>query len=224
MCKRFSFQTNAVLATLLCFICSTAVQAELPDPISLWRFEEGKGKTAVDTGPGGFHGTLVGDVAFVEDDERGSVLEFGTKESFVDTNAWITDMGNADFSMAAWIQTSKAGTAIVGKSNGDRNWSFHEKQFYLSAGTEQGQPVAGGVHFYGAPENTGQLYVQVNNGAKVTYDGSADAMTTPEWTQWNIDLASLGVNLQSVTQLSIGVQGGSGMVLIDDILLYHNAP
>jgi len=76
------------------------------------------------------------------------------------------------------------------------------------------------LYFYGAPENTGLLYVQVNNGTKVTYDGSADAMTTADWTQWNIDLASLGVNLQSVTQLSIGAQGGSGMVLIDDILLY----
>ena len=76
------------------------------------------------------------------------------------------------------------------------------------------------LYFYGGPENTGQLYVQANNGTKVNFNGSADAMTTEGWTQWNIDLASLGVNLQSVTQLSIGVQGGSGMVLIDDILLY----
>ncbi|MCP4453172.1 MAG: hypothetical protein GY809_17055, partial [Planctomycetes bacterium] len=75
------------------------------------------------------------------------------------------------------------------------------------------------LYFYGAPDNTGQLFVQVNNGPKVTYDGSADAMATEAWTQWNIDLASLGINLQSVTQMSIGVQGGSGMVLIDDILL-----
>ncbi len=80
------------------------------------------------------------------------------------------------------------------------------------------------LYFYGAPENTGQLYVQVNNGTQVMYDGSADAMSTPYWTQWNIDLVSLGANLQAVTQLSIGVQGGSGLVIIDDIRLYKEAP
>ncbi|MCP4453809.1 MAG: hypothetical protein GY809_20295, partial [Planctomycetes bacterium] len=117
MSKHSRSRTNMVLAALICCICSAAVQAELPDPVSLWRFEEGTGQSAADTGTGGFHGTLVGNVIFVEDEERGSVLEFGTNESFVDTNAWITDVGDADFSMAAWIQTSQDGAPIVGKSN-----------------------------------------------------------------------------------------------------------
>jgi len=80
------------------------------------------------------------------------------------------------------------------------------------------------LYFYGAPENTGQLYIQINKGTKINYDGSASAITTDVWTQWNIDLTSLGADSQNVTQFSIGVQGGSGMVLIDDILLYRNAP
>jgi hypothetical protein len=80
------------------------------------------------------------------------------------------------------------------------------------------------LYFYGAPDNTGQLFVQVDSGPMITYEGSAGDMAAEVWTPWHIDLASLGVNLQSVTQLSIGVQGGSGMVLIDDILLYRNAP
>ncbi|MCF7975349.1 MAG: discoidin domain-containing protein [Phycisphaerae bacterium] len=80
------------------------------------------------------------------------------------------------------------------------------------------------LYLYGDPGNTGQPFVQVNNGAKVSYDGPASAMTTDAWTQWHVDLASLGANLQNVTQLSIGVQGGSGMILIDDIRLYRNAP
>ncbi len=80
------------------------------------------------------------------------------------------------------------------------------------------------VHFFGNPGNTGQLYVEVNKGAKVPYDGPAGAMTKPYWTQWNIDLSSLAGNLQAVTQLSLGVQGGSGVVYIDDILLYKDAP
>ncbi len=178
MFKHLDFQTHTVLATVLLIICSPAVQAKLPDPISIWRFEEGSGRTAVDTAAGGHHGALVGDVFFMQDEDRGSVLEFGTRESYVDTHAWITDMGNADFSMAAWIRTSQNGAAIVGKSNGDRDWSFHEKQFYLSAGTEQGTPVAGGVHFYG--NQAGEIWgaTGVDNSAWhhvcVTWDNDTD--------------------------------------------------
>ena len=81
------------------------------------------------------------------------------------------------------------------------------------------------LNFYGNPENTGQLYIKINN-AKVVFDGPANATKTPYWTQWNIDLSSLGTNLQSVTTLAIGVDGAnaSGVLLIDDIQLYREAP
>ncbi|NQV34879.1 MAG: hypothetical protein HQ515_19450, partial [Phycisphaeraceae bacterium] len=81
------------------------------------------------------------------------------------------------------------------------------------------------LSFYGDPENAGQLYVKINS-AKVVYDGPENAMKTPYWTQWNIDLSSLGTNLQSVTTLAIGVDGSNatGMLLIDDIQLYREAP
>ena len=52
----------------------------------------------------------------------------------------------------------------------------------------------------------------------------AGDMAAEAWTSWSIDLSSLGGDSQRVTQLSLGVQGGSGMVLIDDILLYRNTP
>ena len=39
-----------------------------------------------------------------------------------------------------------------------------------------------------------------------------------------VDLASLGINLSSVTSVTIGVEGGSGLIYIDDIRLYKNAP
>ena len=166
------------LGSMICLVCVTAAKAQLPKPASMWRFEEGSGKTTVDAGTGGHRGTLVGNVVFVNDSERGSVLEFGAGESYIETNAWITEMGTADFSIAAWIQTREDGVAILGKSNGDRTWSFHEKQFYLSAGTEQGQPVAGGVHFYG--NQAGEIWgkTAVNDGmwhhVCVTWDNDTD--------------------------------------------------
>ncbi len=78
------------------------------------------------------------------------------------------------------------------------------------------------VHFRGAIDNgSGQLYAMVND-AKVMYPG---VLRSPVWKQWNIDLASLGTNLRSVTSLSLGVDGsGSGLLLVDDIRLYRVAP
>lgn len=81
------------------------------------------------------------------------------------------------------------------------------------------------LHFSGSPGNAaGQLYVKVN-GAQATYTGDPIAFTRPLWTQWNIDLASLGVDLASVNSVTIGVSGaGSGKLFIDDIRLYRSAP
>ncbi len=75
------------------------------------------------------------------------------------------------------------------------------------------------VHFRGTPGNVGQLYAKIN-GTKVPYDGDPADIATVKWIAWDIDLASVGVNLTKVTTLTIGVEGGqSGIVYIDDIWL-----
>jgi hypothetical protein len=70
---------------------------------------------------------------------------------------------------------------------------------------------------YGQENNSGQLYIKVNN-SKVLYEGD---ITAAQWQKWDIDLTPLD-GLQNVTTLAIGVDGGSaaGMVYIDDIRLY----
>ncbi|NQV31266.1 MAG: discoidin domain-containing protein, partial [Phycisphaeraceae bacterium] len=79
-----------------------------------------------------------------------------------------------------------------------------------------------GLSFFGHESNGGQLYLEIN-GVKVAYDLDADAIKQAEWHFWAIDLASVGVNLQAVTSLSIGIEGaGSGVVDVDDIALYSN--
>ncbi len=84
--------------------------------------------------------------------------------------------------------------------------------------------------FHGNSDNAPaeQMYVKIND-ARVTYPGDAADITRAVWKQWNIDLAALGIDLSNVTRMSIGFErtggiGGSGMVLIDDILLYRSAP
>ncbi|MCF7974639.1 MAG: discoidin domain-containing protein [Phycisphaerae bacterium] len=80
------------------------------------------------------------------------------------------------------------------------------------------------ISFYGDPNNTGTtVYAQIN-GKKVTYENSAD-LKVADWHVWSIDLASLGTNVSAITSLSIGVEGvGAGMILVDDITLYREAP
>ncbi len=78
--------------------------------------------------------------------------------------------------------------------------------------------------FYGSADNSGRLYVKINN-TKVTYDGDADDIAKAQWQPWNIDLSTIGGNLSSVRTLSLGVEGvGQGLVFIDDLRLYAETP
>jgi len=73
--------------------------------------------------------------------------------------------------------------------------------------------------FSGDPANTGtDLYVKINN-TKVSYDGPADSLTVKTWQMWYIDLQGLGANLSNVSQLTIGLGSGQGMIFVDDIML-----
>jgi Concanavalin A-like lectin/glucanases superfamily/NedA-like, galactose-binding domain len=74
------------------------------------------------------------------------------------------------------------------------------------------------LSFYGAPDNTGQLYVKIND-TKVAYDGDAADIANAAWQVWTIDLSTVGGNLSSVTSLTIGIEGAGavGVVYIDDI-------
>ncbi len=70
----------------------------------------------------------------------------------------------------------------------------------------------------------GELYLKIN-GSKVVFGGGAEAIAKPWWSQWNVDLASVGGNLQAVKTLTLGVSGGSGkgVLYVDDIRLYRAA-
>jgi hypothetical protein len=88
-----------------------------------------------------------------------------------------------------------------------------------------GSPSVLTLWFYGNSDNdiTERMYIELN-GVKKVYSGDAADIAESLWTQWNIELASFGINLSYVTTLTIGfertgVTGGSGTVLIDDISL-----
>jgi hypothetical protein len=75
------------------------------------------------------------------------------------------------------------------------------------------------LYFYGSSTNTaGQLYVKVNN-TKFEYKGSAADIQTDQWFPFTVNLAGV----TTVNTLTIGVAGGTGMLLVDDIRLYPQA-
>ncbi|MBM4029586.1 MAG: hypothetical protein FJ280_29935, partial [Planctomycetes bacterium] len=81
------------------------------------------------------------------------------------------------------------------------------------------------LHFRGAADNTGQLYVKINN-TKVLYPGEAANLAKTLWQTWSIDLSPVGTGLRSVRSLTIGIEGANakGILYFDDIRLYPQAP
>jgi hypothetical protein len=79
------------------------------------------------------------------------------------------------------------------------------------------------VTFRGAPGNAaGKLYLKVN-GVKVSYSDDTK-LTRQVLQQWNIDLASLGVDLKNIQSLKVGVDSqGTGTASLDDLRLFRVA-
>ena len=176
---------------------------------------------------------------------EGDIWSFSTQPFIVvdDFESYTDDMDAQATIFDTWLDGYTNGT---GSTVGHLNAPFAEQTIVRSG--RQSMPLfyegdsradftiddaqdwtAGGaatlvLYFRGDLDNgDGQLYVTIN-GAKVSYDGGLAGLSAPLWKQWNIDLASVGVNLQRVTELSIGVDGsGSGVVYIDDIRLYRVA-
>ena len=76
------------------------------------------------------------------------------------------------------------------------------------------------LYFHGAPDNGGQLYVKINN----TKISDNTDLSIPKWNQMNIDLT--GLTVDNVTSITVGVDGAgvSGVLLVDNIRLYADAP
>jgi len=99
-----------------------------------------------------------------------------------------------------------------------------QREFAVAQDWTVGQAQTLSIAFRGQAGNSGTLYAKVN-GIKKVYPRDSDNLALKQWQVWNIDLSSLGTNLESVTTLAIGVEGSgaAGMLLIDDIILHPEA-
>jgi hypothetical protein len=111
---------------------------------------------------------------------------------------------------------SKKSLPFYFSGNSETTRTFAEAQDWTQSGVGSLS-----LWFYGNPANTAsQMYAKINS-LKVLYDGNPADLQMAGWQVWSIDLTSLNANLQRVTSLTLGVEGGnaSGMLLFDDITL-----
>ncbi len=160
----------------------------------------------------------------VVDDFESYTDDVEAGEAIFDTwlDGWINDTGStvgymvAPFADQTVVYTGRQSMPLFYEGNSRADLAMDAQDWTAGGATTLV------LFFRGAADNgAGQLYVTIND-AKVTYPG---VLTSPVWRQWNIDLASIGTNLANVRTFSIGVDGsGSGLLRIDDIRLYREAP
>jgi len=143
----------------------------------------------------------------------------------VPTNGSIVGYEAPPFCEQTIVHSDKQSMPLSYDNTGAAAYSEAELTLSPSQNWTQAGAATFVLYFHGTEGNTGQLYVKVN-GSKVVYNGDAGDIAKAEWQQWNIDLASLGIDLQNVMKLSIGIDGNgaSGTLYIDNIRLYRSAP
>jgi len=143
----------------------------------------------------------------------------------IPTNGSLVGYENAPFCERTIVHGDNQSMPFFYGNTGTAVYSEAERTFAATQNWTAAGATTLVLYFYGTEGNTGQLYVKVN-GSKVVYGGDAADIAKQQWTQWSIDLASLGVDLQNITKLSIGIDdiSASGTLYVDDIRLYRLAP
>ncbi|MHC4173198.1 MAG: sugar-binding protein [Planctomycetota bacterium] len=143
----------------------------------------------------------------------------------VPTNGSLVGYENPPFCERTIVHSGKQSMPLAYSNTAGAAYSEAERTFAVVQNWTQAGAATLVLYFHGTEGNTGQLYVKVN-GSKVVYGGDVGDIAKPQWNQWSIDLASLGVNLQNVTKLSIGIDGNGtgGTLYLDDIGLLRAAP
>lgn len=66
--------------------------------------------------------------------QAGAALNFDGADDYIDTQADITELGQADFTIEAWIRSTSNDRSIVVYNDADNVWEIGEKSFYLDPG------------------------------------------------------------------------------------------
>ena len=171
----------------------------------------------------------------VDDFESYNDIPTGQEGSNLVYDTWMDGLTNSSKggSQIGYFEGSSLETGIVhggnqsvplfydNTSSGLSEVTANTSDLPIGGNWSTGSPQTLVLWIHGDLANTAadRLYAKIGN-SKVTFDGD---LSVSLWKQWNIDLA--GMNLNNVTTLSIGIEGsGSGMIFLDDFMLYRIAP
>jgi NedA-like, galactose-binding domain len=183
-----------------------------------WKVDEVNEVEAISVWEGGVWSFTTQEFLVVDDFESYNDEDNVIYETWVD--GWVNETG----STVGYLSAPFAEQTIVNSGGQSMPLSYDNAGVATAeAELDLGQNwTANGVkslslYFYGDPDNTGQLYVKIDN-AKIPFDGD---ITTAAWQLFTIDLSTVG-NVSNVNSLVIGIEGAgaTGVVYIDDIRLY----
>jgi len=231
-------------AEALALVDTVSVNSVTPGVLDLgttyyWRVDEVNEADAITTWEGDFWSFVTQEYLVVDDFESYNDEDNVIYESWLDNDednviyeSWLDGWVNETGSTVGYLEAPFAEKTIV--HGGSQSMPL----FYDNAGVATSEAElelaqnwsASGIqslslYFRGDADNTGgQLYLKINN-TKISYNYLSNALQRSQWIAWTIDLSSVGVNLTSVTSLTVGVEGGgaSGVVYVDDIRLYPQA-
>ncbi len=157
-------------------------------------------------------------------------LEAGTTIFDTWLDGWVNETGstvgylNAPFAERTIVHSGVQSMPLQYDNSGSSSYSETERQFEEPQDWTANGIKSLSLYFRGAADNTGQMYVKINN-TKIAYNGDPADIAKTVWLPWNIDLSAVG-SLRNVTTLIIGIEGSGskGILYIDDIRLYPKAP
>jgi len=205
------------------------------DQIHYWRIDEVNGAETTSTWQGDIWNFTTTDFLIVDDFEAYNDLNPDDPDSNRIFLKWIggddqlangLQVGNNTFPFAeeTIVNNGSQSMPLLYSNTGTATYSEAELPLESEDWTRAGIKTLV-LYFHGVSDNTGQLSVKIN-GIEVPYPGDAADISRPRWKQWNIDLASISVDLGNVTSLSIRIDGNgaAGTFYVDDIRLYRFAP
>ncbi len=213
----------------LSLVDSTSTTTYVPGALDLaktyyWRVDEVNEADAVSVWEGDVWSLTAQDLIVVDDFESyNDDVDAGTTIFDTWIDGWVNDNG----STVGYFDAPFAEQTIVhgGRQSmpfqyDNSSFAFSEAELSLSGNWAGNGIKSLSLYFYGATDNTGQLYVKIN-GSKILYEGPSINIKRPSWQLWSIDLSQAG-NVSSVRTLIIGVEGAGakGTLFIDDIGLY----
>ncbi len=203
----------------------------LPNTTYYWRVDEVNDAHPDKQWKGTVWSFTTGDYAVVDDfegytDDEGQAIYQYWLDGWDDlANGSVVGYIDPPFAEQAVVRSGKQAMPMAYDNTGAAAYSEAKFTFDAAQDWTQHELTTLVVHFHGQAANSpAPLYLKIND-TKLSFNNGAAATTMPLWKQWTIPLADTGVNLKSVKNLTLGIEGsGKGKMFFDDIRLYAAAP